>query len=631
LLSKTDALKEQILNFSEFPLRDTLLRAIEERGFTEPTEIQEEAIPFLCLNDSDFVGQAQTGTGKTAAFALPLLNKLRKDTKSVQAIILAPTRELANQICEEIRKFSIHERIRVESVYGGVSIDNQVRNIRKFHPQIIVGTPGRVLDLINRKVLKLEDATFACLDEADEMLDMGFLDDVKTILSELGTERNIWMFSATMPPAILDLIRNYLNDPKVIKIKKSTLSNENITQKCYVVKEMHMREAVCRLLDSVEEYYGIIFTKTKLEAKSVCDELNFRGFPTDSLHGDMDQKQRDFTMKKFKEKRVKLLVCTDVAARGIDVDHLTHVFNFGLPQDLESYVHRIGRTGRAGQKGMALSIVTPSEIRKLGALERLTKAKILREKIPTLELLKDAMVRRTINQFEDIFTEIQTDDKVDASFDLFKDEFEDLDKEQVLKVLFKHTFQDAMQRLDREPIIDANTERRASEGPGQAGVPDRNGNVRFFVNAGRDDGLTLKDLLMGVSDGLKIDQRKIRNVQLREKFSFMDVPATHSEQLVNDVNIEVGSKRVRFEPTKENRGGGDRGGRSFGGRSGGGGRSFGGGGRDSRGGGRSSYGSRDSGGSRGGGRSFSGSRDGGGSRGGNSSGGNSGGERNFNS
>jgi len=240
-------------------------------------------------------------------------------------------------------------------------------------------------------------------------------------------------------------------------------------------------------------------------------------------------------------------------------------------------------------------------------------------------------VRRTINQFEDIFTEIQTDDKVDASFDLFKDEFEDLDKEQVLKVLFKHTFQDAMQRLDREPIIDANTERRASEGPGQAGVPDRNGNVRFFVNAGRDDGLTLKDLLMGVSDGLKIDQRKIRNVQLREKFSFMDVPATHSEQLVNDVNIEVGSKRVRFEPTKENRGGGDRGGRSFGGRSGGGGRSFGGGGRDSRGGGRSSYGSRDSGGSRGGGRSFSGSRDGGGSRGGNSSGGNSGGERNFNS
>lgn len=570
------------MNFSEFPLRDTLLRAIEERGFTEPTEIQAEAIPLLCTQDTDFVGQAQTGTGKTAAFALPLLNKLSKDTKSVQAIILAPTRELANQICEEIRKFSVHERIRVESVYGGVSIDNQVRNIKKFHPQIIVGTPGRVLDLINRGVLKLAEAKFACLDEADEMLDMGFLDDVKTILSELGPERNIWMFSATMPPAILDLIKTFLKDPQIVKIKKSTLSNENITQKFYVVRELHMREAVCRLLDSVEDYYGIIFTKTKIDAKSLCDELNMRGFPTDSLHGDMDQKQRDFTMKKFKDKKVKLLVCTDVAARGIDVDHLTHVFNYGLPQDIESYVHRIGRTGRAGAKGMALSVITTDELRKLGALERLTKAKILREKIPSLEIIKDAMVRRQINQFESLFEELQTNTHVDASFDIFKDEFSDLEKEDVLKIMFRYTFQDAMKRLDREPVIDVDpNQRRQSSvnGPGIAGTPDQFGNVRFFVNVGREDGLTLKDLIDGVATELKIDQRIIKNVQFKDKFSFMDIPSKFQDQLVSTTDLEIGNKMVRFEPTKDapRTGGGRSGGRSFGGRPSGG-RSGGGGG-----------------------------------------------------
>ncbi len=549
------------MEFLDFPLKDTLLRAIEERGFTEPTEIQEKAIPLLCENDVDFVGQAQTGTGKTAAFALPLLQKINVSDRGVQAIVLSPTRELANQICEEMRKFSIHEKIRVFSVYGGVPIDKQISQLRKLKPQIIVGTPGRVKDLIYRKSLNIDGAKYAVLDEADEMLDMGFLDDVKEILANIE-QKKTWMFSATMPKAILDLINNYLNEPEVIRVKKKTLSNENITQKFYVVKDGDMREAVGRLLDSFEEYYGIIFTKTKLEAKSLTDELGFRGFLVDSLHGDMDQKHRDLTMKKFKQKRVKLLVCTDVAARGIDVDHLTHVINFGLPQDLESYVHRIGRTGRAGHKGLALSVINPSELRRIGHLENLTKAKILREKIPTVEVIKDSMVRRTLNQFEFLFDEVKNNDNSDGSFELFCDEFEDLNKEDVLDVMFKYIFNDAIKRLDRNPTIDlAPRERGAPRGkvPASQIKPDSRGNVRLFVNVGKADGVNLEDLIFNVSDELKIEKRNVRNVQLKDNFSFLDIPAGQYEKLVFNAQLSVGNKAIRFEPTKDHvEGGGSR-------------------------------------------------------------------------
>lgn len=538
------------MEFLDFPLKETLLRAIEERGFTEPTEIQEKAIPLLCEKDVDFVGQAQTGTGKTAAFALPLLNRINPSDRGVQAIILSPTRELANQICEEMRKFCIHEKIRVFSVYGGVPIDKQIGQLKKLKPQVIVGTPGRVKDLIYRKSLKIEGAKYAVLDEADEMLDMGFLDDVKEILANVE-EKKTWMFSATMPKAILDLINNYLNEPEVIRVKKKTLSNENITQKFYVVKDNDMREAVGRLLDSFEDYYGIIFTKTKLEAKSLTDELGFRGFLVDSLHGDMDQKHRDHTMKKFKEKRVKLLVCTDVAARGIDVDHLTHVINFGLPQDLESYVHRIGRTGRAGHKGLALSVINPSEIRRIFHLENLTKAKILRERIPSVEVIKDSMVRRTLNQFEFLFDEVKKTDNNDGAFELFCDEFEDLSKEDVLDVMFKYIFNENIKRLDRNPVLDLEPKKRQQRKsvPASKIVPDSRGNVRLFVNVGKSDGVSLNDLIFNVSDELNLEKRKIRNVQLKDKFSFMDVPVGFYEKLVFDAKLAVGNKVIRFEPT----------------------------------------------------------------------------------
>ncbi|MFG1493491.1 DEAD/DEAH box helicase [Halobacteriovorax sp. ZH4_bin.1] len=569
------------MNFNEIPLRESLLRALEDRGFETATDIQSQAIPLLIEKDTDFVGQAQTGTGKTAAFSLPLLHLLDTSSKSIQAIILSPTRELANQICDEIKKLSTHDNIKTMSVYGGTPIDNQIRNLKKIKPQIVVGTPGRVLDLIGRRVLQLAEVKYAVLDEADEMLDMGFLDDVKEILAQAENKKT-WMFSATMPPAILDLIKNYLDEPEIVRVQKKTLSNDNITQKFYLVRDQNMREAVCRLLDAVEDYYGIIFTKTKLEASSLCDELNLRGYLADSLHGDMDQKHRDVTMKKFKNKKVKLLVCTDVAARGIDVDHLTHVFNYGLPQDLESYVHRIGRTGRAGQKGLALSVISPSEIRKISALERLTKAKIERERIPTVDTLKGAMVRRKLNHFDEIFEELESDDNLDESFSIFAENFDHLEKEQVLRAMYMSLFSDNLKRFEMNPIIDMEPRQRGERGErGARGArgevrADNRGNIRCFVNYGRDDGAQIKSFLDAIAGELNIDQRKIRNVQLKEKFSFIDIPIESGKLLINgEEQVFIGNKKLRFEATKErsrdggrdgNRGGrfgrgGDRGGR----------------------------------------------------------------------
>lgn len=566
------------MNFNEIPLRESLLRALEDRGFETATDIQSQAIPLLIEKDTDFVGQAQTGTGKTAAFSLPLLHLLDTSSKSIQAIILSPTRELANQICDEIKKLSTHDNIKTMSVYGGTPIDNQIRNLKKIKPQIVVGTPGRVLDLIGRRVLQLAEVKYAVLDEADEMLDMGFLDDVKEILAQAENKKT-WMFSATMPPAILDLIKNYLDEPEIVRVQKKTLSNDNITQKFYLVRDQNMREAVCRLLDAVEDYYGIIFTKTKLEASSLCDELNLRGYLADSLHGDMDQKHRDVTMKKFKNKKVKLLVCTDVAARGIDVDHLTHVFNYGLPQDLESYVHRIGRTGRAGQKGLALSVISPSEIRKISALERLTKAKIERERIPTVDTLKGAMVRRKLNHFDEIFEELESDDNLDESFSIFAENFDHLEKEQVLRAMYMSLFSDNLKRFEMNPIIDMEPRQRGERGErGARGEvrADNRGNIRCFVNYGRDDGAQIKSFLDAIAGELNIDQRKIRNVQLKEKFSFIDIPIESGKLLINgEEQVFIGNKKLRFEATKErsrdggrdgNRGGrfgrgGDRGGR----------------------------------------------------------------------
>ena len=577
------------MTFQELPLRESLLKAITERGYVEPTEIQQLAIPALATTDTDFVGQAQTGTGKTAAFVLPLLNKIDSSSRDVQALILTPTRELANQINDEIKKFSVYEKIKTIPVYGGVSLEGQVRGLRRDRPQIVVGTPGRVLDLIERGVLILENAKFAVLDEADEMLDMGFIDDVKSILSNLGESKKTWMFSATMPSAILSLIKTYLKDPLVVKIQKKTLSNESIEQKHYVVRHSQMSEAVCRILDSLDDYYGMIFCRTKIDAKTLADELNARGYPSDSMHGDMSQQQRDITMKNFKNKKINMLVCTDVAARGIDVDNLTHVINFGLPQDIESYVHRIGRTGRAGQTGVAITLVEPSERYRLRMVENNTKARIVQAVLPTPKDLKQVLVRKELKKFDALIgklASLETDE-------VFAEKFESMEKADLLKVMYNHLFQSQISRYDSAPTLEVaeqrrpeNRDNRSMESRGNSssapqGQANNNGNMRFFVNIGKDHGLTLKTLLGSIAGMVNVDERMIRNVDMKETFSFLEVPENFGDALLKVAGPTINERNVRFELTRSAPmsrpayGGGDRDRRpSFRGRSGGGGNSY---------------------------------------------------------
>ena len=575
------------MTFQELPLRESLIRAITERGYVVPTDIQAEAIPALATTETDFVGQAQTGTGKTAAFALPLLNKVDVNNRDVQALILTPTRELANQITEEIKKFAKYEKIRTLAVYGGVSTEAQIRGLRKDRPQIVVGTPGRVLDLIDRGVLILDNAKYAVLDEADEMLDMGFIDDVKQILSNLGEERKTWMFSATMPAPILSLIKTYLKDPLVVKVQKTTLSNESIEQKHYVVRHSQMSEAVCRILDSLDEYYGMIFCRTKIDAKTLADELNARGYPSDSMHGDMSQQQRDITMKNFKQKKINMLVCTDVAARGIDVDNLTHVINYGLPQDIESYVHRIGRTGRAGMKGVAITLVEPSERYRLRMVENNTKARIVQATLPTPAELKSVLVKKEIRKFDSLIEKLDTLE----TDSVFVEKFEAMDKADLLKVMYNHMFAGQIARYDRAPSLEVSERRpdvrdnrdaprgdsrdnrsndsRDNRGsrdsaPSGRGTGTSTGNMRFFVNIGKDHGLNLKSLLGGIATMVNVDERMIRNVDMKETFSFLEVPEQFGEVLLKVESPMIIDRNVRFELTRSapmsrpSYGGGDR-------------------------------------------------------------------------
>ena len=415
------------------------------------------------------------------------------------------------------------------------------------------------------------------------MLDMGFIDDVKQILSNLGEDRKTWMFSATMPAPILSLIKTYLKDPLVVKVKKTTLSNESIEQKHYVVRHSHMSEAVCRILDSLDDYYGMIFCRTKIDAKTLADELNARGYPSDSMHGDMSQQQRDITMKNFKQKKINMLVCTDVAARGIDVDNLTHVINYGLPQDIESYVHRIGRTGRAGQKGVAITLVEPSERYRLRMVENNTKARVVQATLPTPTELKQVLVRKEIKKFDTLIEKL---DRLETDA-VFAEKFESMDKADLLKVMYNHLFASQITRYDHAPSLEVaerrpdvrdnrdaprdnrgqdNRDNRGSRdsAPQARGTGTSTGNMRFFVNIGKDHGLTLKSLLGGIAGMVNVDERMIRNVDMKETFSFLEVPEQFGEVLLKTDNPMIIDRNVRFELTRSapmsrpSYGGGDR-------------------------------------------------------------------------
>ncbi|HMN69064.1 MAG TPA: DEAD/DEAH box helicase [Bdellovibrionales bacterium] len=388
-------------NFSSLQLSPLVARAIRDMGFEKPSPIQAETLPILLGEDTDFIGLAATGTGKTAAFSIPLLEKIDPNHRGTQALIMCPTRELTLQVADQVSLLGKHMKIRALPIYGGAGYEEQIRGLKMGAP-IVVGTPGRLIDHIERGRLKLDDVRVVVLDEADEMISMGFREDMETILSNVPEEsRRTWLFSAPMSPSVRKVADEFLTDPQQVQVNRSEMLSSTVEQYYYMTQEKNKPEILCKLIDSADDFYGVIFCQTKNLVVDLTRYLNERGYKADSLHGDKTQAAREMTLADFRSKRVKICVCTDVAARGLDVKDVTHVINYSIPRELDNYVHRIGRTARSGKAGIAMALVTPSHRHLLGKIERLTKSKIIEGVIPTRKAVGEKKVNALLSSFQE--------------------------------------------------------------------------------------------------------------------------------------------------------------------------------------------------------------------------------------
>ncbi|MBC2579783.1 DEAD/DEAH box helicase [Clostridium sp. DJ247] len=504
------------LKFSNLNLDNKVLQAIDSMGFEEPSQIQAEAIPVV-LDGHDLIGQAQTGTGKTLAFGAPLISKIQKNG-TISALILAPTRELAIQVNDELGRISKFKKLHLLPVYGGQPIERQIKSL-KNGVDIVVGTPGRILDHIKRNTIDLSNVEFLVMDEADEMLNMGFIDDIEEIIKMLGPDRQTLLFSATMPDQIKRLATKYMKkEAKHIKIAKSSLTVERIKQYYYEIKARDRFESLCRVLDVDEPSSAIIFCKTKRGVDELVESMQSRGYNVEGMHGDMGQNQRLNTLRKFKENTLDFLVATDVAARGIDVESVTHVINYDLPQDIESYVHRIGRTGRANKEGTAYSLVTPREYILLKQIEKFTKSKIKRKEIPTIDEIFETKYKHIIRDIKKTLEENNYNNFIPVATQLD----EDYNLVDVAAALMKITF-------DKQISFDYTENSISSED-----------NVRLFFSVGRKDKLNPKTLLKFLDESSDIDTREVGDIDILENFTFINIP----ERLVDVIMKKSSGKRL---------------------------------------------------------------------------------------
>lgn len=449
-------------NFAALGIQDSSLKALNKLGFEKPTSIQERAIPLLMERGHDFVGQAQTGTGKTAAFLLPLLEKIDFESNKMQALIIAPTRELALQVGRELEKLAAFTSLRTTTIYGGTAYEGQIKALKRDKVQVVVGTPGRLLDLMDRGNLQLQDCKTLIIDEADEMLNMGFLEDVESIINALPEEKQIWMFSATMPESIKKLVQRTFVQPKFIKSAQEKLTNQNISQHFCIVEKRDQVKALKRVMLAHGDDQAIVFCETREECKRVSDKMMDAGMSAMALHGDLSQSQREQAMDRFKGKKIQVLVCTDVAARGIDVNDLAFVFNMGFPRQDESYVHRIGRTGRAGVKGTAITFVNPNDRYRIKFIERKIGQALEPYDLPNINDIKLSKVKKDLERLtslRDAVIERGEDFDIDDTYAFFREELKDCSKEQVLMTLFCHLYnkdfrllQDSLQVSKAKPV-----------------------------------------------------------------------------------------------------------------------------------------------------------------------------------
>lgn len=554
----------EAIRFDELQLDERILRAVTDMGFEATTPIQAQAIPVQ-LEGRDVIGQAQTGTGKTAAFGIPLLQKINPKSRKLQAIALCPTRELAIQVAEEVRRLAQHMKgIKVLPIYGGQDIVRQIRGLREG-VQIVIGTPGRVMDHMRRETMKCDNVQTVILDEADEMLNMGFLEDMETILTQLPEDRQTVMFSATMPMAIQEIARKFQQNPVNVKVVKKELTVPKVTQYYYEAKPKTKVEVMCRLLDMYAPKLSVAFCNTKKQVDELVQELQGRGYFAEGLHGDLKQEQRDRVMNSFRNGATEILVATDVAARGIDVDDVGAVFNYDIPQDDEYYVHRIGRTGRAGKGGIAFSFVVGKEVYKLRDIQRYCKTRIIPQAIPSLDDITAIKAEKIMEQVKEVLSETDLSSMVHIiEQKLMEEDYTSLDvAAALLKLSMGEENEDiaesgrlarSLDELDRYGWDGRDNGRnsRGRKGRGTKGVKNgregRGDMVRLFVNIGKNQNVKPGDILGAIAGESGIPGRMVGSIDMYDKYTFVEVPGENADVVMKAMkHVKIKGKSIHME------------------------------------------------------------------------------------
>ena len=541
--------------FHKLGLEDHLIQAVTDLGFETPSEVQEKTIPLLLKEDIDLVALAQTGTGKTAAFGFPMLQKIDTKSRTTQGLILSPTRELCLQITNEMKLYGKHcKGLNVTAIYGGASITDQAKQVKRG-AQIIVATPGRMKDMISRRLVDISKIEYAVLDEADEMLNMGFFEDITEILSYTPEEKSTWLFSATMPKEVSLIAKKFMANPTEVTVGHKNMGSENVSHEYFLVGARDRYQALKRLADVNPEIFSVIFCRTKRDTQKVAEQLIEDGYSAGALHGDLSQNQRDVVMKSFRVKQIQMLVATDVAARGIDVDDITHVINYQLPDEIETYTHRSGRTGRAGKSGISMVIVSRSEVRKIKSIEKIIKKEFTKKEVPSGMEICEVQLKALANKIHD--TEINHE--IDPYLNDINNLFEDVSKDELIKKFFSVEFTRFFNYYRKTKDLNSPNEGNHVQDYGK-----EDNSTRFFINIGNKDGydwMKLKDFLR---DTLQLSQDDVYKVDVKDSFAFFNTDNTHKSKVLEFfkdfkqdgrfINVEITEKKSR----ERNRGGGSR-------------------------------------------------------------------------
>jgi len=543
-----------LTSFETIGIEPGLLQSISVLGFTEPTPIQQKAIPVLLQGTKDFIGLAQTGTGKTAAFGLPLLQLINKGDRFPQALIVCPTRELCLQITKDLNTFkNKKENVSVTAVYGGTSIVLQIKELKRGS-QIVVATPGRLIDLIERKAINLEKIHYVVLDEADEMLNMGFKDDIEFILKNTPSRQSIWLFSATMPPEIRQVSKRYMTSPFEVTIGKVNSGNVNIDHQYYLTRHENRYETLKRIIDFNPGIFGIIFTRTKSDAQEITETLIREGYDIEALHGDLTQAQRDKVMARFRQRHLQLLIATDVAARGIDVQGISHVINYELPDDTEVYTHRSGRTGRAGKSGVAISIVTPREVYRLRQIEKLVNTRVHKMDIPAG---KDVCRKQFFHFIEKLLQANIEHGEYEAYLPVLKEKFSHVEKEEVLQRVAAMEFDRFLKYYENAIDLNVREERGGDQRNIEAALRDNRGRKygakdnyqRLFVNLGTKDGFYKASFLQFILDMSDLRKEVLGRIDMKEMNSWVEIENTSAKKMIKAIDgRNYKGRKIRMNP-----------------------------------------------------------------------------------